>query len=74
MEQLVILLVIGIISLVNWLMQRSAEIREQRKAEAERLGQDPVLLQLVGLARGTDQTSLGQWLRAWHRINADLVD
>jgi len=37
-EQLVILLVIGIISLVNWLMQRSAEIREQRKAEAERLG------------------------------------
>lgn len=38
MEQLVILLVIGIISLVNWLMQRSAEIREQRKAEAERLG------------------------------------
>ena len=38
MEQLVILLVIGIISLVNWLMQRSAEIREQRKAEAARLG------------------------------------
>ena len=38
MEQLVILLVIGIISLVNWLMQRSAEIREQRKAEAGRLG------------------------------------
>ncbi len=38
MEQLVILLVIGIISLVNWLMQRSAEIRERRKAEAGRLG------------------------------------
>ena len=38
MEQLVILLVIGIISLVNWLMQRSAGICEQRKAEAERLG------------------------------------
>lgn len=38
MEQLVILLVIGIISLVNWLLQRSAEIREQRKAEAGRPG------------------------------------
>ena len=51
-------------------------------AEAERLGQDTVLMQLVGLARGADQTTLGQWLRAqtaasvraWHRINADLVD
>lgn len=38
MEQLVILLVIGFISLVNWLMQRSAEVRAQRKAEAARLG------------------------------------
>ena len=41
-------------------------------------------MQLVGLARGAeaDQTTLGQWLRAqtaasvraWHRINAALVD
>jgi len=37
-EQLVILLVIGIISLVNWLMQRSTEIRERRKAEDGRFG------------------------------------
>ena len=33
MEQLVILVIIGLISLVNWLMQRSAELREQRKHE-----------------------------------------
>ena len=45
--------------------------------DAERLGQDAVLMQLVGLARGADQTTLGEWLRAqtaasvraWHRIN-----
>ena len=33
MEQLVILVIIGLISLVNWLMQRSAELREKRKIE-----------------------------------------
>lgn len=38
MEQLVILVVIGLISLVNWLIQRSAEIREQRKKERESRG------------------------------------
>jgi len=38
MEQLVILVVIGLISLVNWLIQRSAEIREQRKQERESRG------------------------------------
>ena len=51
-------------------------------ADAERLGQDRVLLQLLGLAKGADQTTLGEWLRgqtkesvmALHRINADLVD
>jgi len=35
MEQLVILLVIGAISLVNWLLQRSAELREKRKLERQ---------------------------------------
>jgi hypothetical protein len=38
MEQLVILVIIGLIGLVNWLMQRSAEIRERRKEERKRLG------------------------------------
>jgi hypothetical protein len=33
MEQLVLLLVIGLISLVNWLLQRSAELREKQKQE-----------------------------------------
>jgi hypothetical protein len=51
-------------------------------ADAERLGQDRVLLQLLGLDKVADQTTLGEWLRgqtkesvlALHRINADLVD
>src|SRR5438876_279737 len=51
-------------------------------ADAERLGQDRVLMKLLGLAKGADQTTLGEWLRgqtkesviALHRINADLVD
>lgn len=38
MEQLVILVIIGLISLVNWLIQRSAELREKRKQERKRLG------------------------------------
>jgi len=38
MEQLVILVIIGLISLVNWLVQRSSEIREQRKLEREQQG------------------------------------
>jgi len=38
MEQVVIIVVIGLISLVNWAMKRSAEIREERKRERERLG------------------------------------
>ena len=51
-------------------------------ADAERLGQDGVLRQLLGLQKGADQTTLGQWLRAQtkesvralHRLNAQLVD
>lgn len=51
-------------------------------ADAERLGEDRVLLDLVGLEKGADQTTLGEWLRAQtpesaralHRINAEWVD
>jgi len=51
-------------------------------ADAERLGQDRVLLGLLGMERVADQTTLGQWLRAQtpesvralHQVNADLVD
>ncbi len=38
MEQLVILVLIGLVSLINWLVQKSAEQREKRKAEAEAQG------------------------------------
>lgn len=38
MEQVVIIVIIGLISLVNWVLKRSAEIREERKKERERLG------------------------------------
>ena len=51
-------------------------------ADAERLGQDRVLLDLLGLKKAADQTTLGEWLRAQtpesvralHRMNAELVD
>jgi hypothetical protein len=51
-------------------------------ADAERIGQDRVLMGLLGLAKGADQTTLGEWLRAQtkesvqalHQINAELVD
>jgi hypothetical protein len=51
-------------------------------ADAERLGEDRVLMDLLGLQKGADQTTLGQWLRAQskesvlalHQINAQLVD
>ena len=33
-------------------------------ADAERIGQDRVLMDLVGLKKGADQTTLGEWLRA----------
>ena len=33
-------------------------------ADAERLGQDRVLMSLLGLAKGADQSTLGEWLRA----------
>src|SRR5208337_2471101 len=46
-------------------------------ADAERLGQDGVLRQLLGLDKCADQTTLGEWLRdqtresvlALHRMN-----
>jgi hypothetical protein len=51
-------------------------------ADAERLGQDRVLMNLLGLAKGADQTTLGEWLRSQtkesvqvlHKINSPLVD
>jgi len=51
-------------------------------ADAERLAQDRVLLELLGLEKGADQTTLGEWLRAatpetvraLHRLNAEFVD
>jgi hypothetical protein len=51
-------------------------------ADAERVGQDRVLMDLLGLERGADQSTLGEWLRAQtkesvialHRINAEWVD
>ncbi len=51
-------------------------------ADAERLAQDRVLMELLGLDKGADQTTLGESLRAatpetvraLHRLNADFVD
>src|SRR5208283_2309480 len=51
-------------------------------ADAERVGKDRVLMNLLGLERGADQSTLGEWLRAQtkesvialHRINAEFVD
>lgn len=51
-------------------------------ADAERVGQDRVLMDLLGLEKGADQSTLGQWLRAQtkqsvielHRLNAQFVD
>ena len=50
-------------------------------ADAERLGQDVVLMQLLGLTQGADQTTLGEWLRAQteasvlalHQLNASSL-
>lgn len=39
MEQLIFLAIIALISFVNWLMQRSAELREKKKLERQRSGQ-----------------------------------
>jgi len=36
MEQLVLLLIIGAISLINWLIEQSGKRREQRRSETER--------------------------------------
>lgn len=34
-------------------------------ADAERLSKDKVLMDLLGLQKGADQTTLGEWLRAF---------
>lgn len=38
MEQFVILVVIALISFINWIIQRSAELREKKKLEQKNLG------------------------------------
>jgi hypothetical protein len=51
-------------------------------ADAERVGKDKVLMDLLGLQAGADQSTLGEWLRAQtkesvmalHQINAQFVD
>jgi hypothetical protein len=51
-------------------------------ADAERIGQDRVLMDLLGLDQGADQSTLGEWLRAQtkesvqglHQLNAEFVD
>src|SRR5689334_17149876 len=51
-------------------------------ADAERMGKDRVLMDLLGLTKGADQSTLGEWLRALrpegvralHRIIAAFVD
>ena len=40
MEQLVLLLIIGAISLINWLIEQSGKRREKRQLEQKRLGSD----------------------------------
>lgn len=50
-------------------------------ADAERIGQDPVLLESVGLEKVADQTTLGEWLRGQTaesvrllcKLNSDFV-
>lgn len=50
-------------------------------ADAERLGRDDVLMGLLGLSKGADQSTLGEWLRgqtkesveAFHGLIADFV-
>lgn len=50
-------------------------------ADGERVGQDRVLMNLLGLAKGADQATLGEFLRAQtpesvralHRLNAEFV-
>lgn len=50
--------------------------------DAERIGPDRVLMELIGLAKGADQSTLGEFLRAQSkesimelaRLNAEFVD
>jgi hypothetical protein len=51
-------------------------------ADAERVGKDTVLMSLLGLEKGADETTLGEWLRAQtkesvrelQRLNGEWVD
>lgn len=42
-------------------------------ADMERLGSDPVLLELLGLSAGADQSTLGEWLRAQSDASVEAV-
>ena len=42
-------------------------------ADMERLGRDQVLVELVGLAKGADQSTLGEWLRAQSERSVEAV-
>ncbi len=42
-------------------------------ADMERLGSDPILLELVGLSKGADQSTLGEWLRAQKERGVEAV-
>ena len=59
MEQLVILIVVGVIAFINWLIKRSAEVREQREIDRrlaeqggrQRVGSDDTLVRPTPVAR-----------------------
>jgi cytoskeletal protein RodZ len=57
MDQLVLLVIIGLISLVNWVMQKAAEKREQAKLEREEreAGKQSVYRQLPPQGRKTER-------------------
>ena len=42
-------------------------------ADMERLGRDQVLVELVGLAKGADQSTLGEWLRSQSERSVEAV-
>jgi hypothetical protein len=57
MEQLVILVLIGLVSLINWIVQKSAETRAKRKLEAQEpdgntlISREPFVSEPVDISR-----------------------
>ena len=41
-------------------------------ADAERVGQDRVLMDILGLDKGADQTTIGEWLRAQGIVDGEV--